>query len=285
MFNKIFGKKSDSIIEEQIKDQGFEISTCPETCDACITNFPKSLKFEEDEPLYNSTKPFGLHLLISTGKTDWPHDATGTPNTLSNAIADWASKKKSKLGNIKVTVSSLGSDELLIDDEYINGKMGDVLIMPYFLWIKKVKIEDVAEIFDKLNQYLENHTPVDDIEIPNCSIDNNSSYIFLCSHKTRDKKCGITAPIMKKEMDLYLRELELYRDFGDNRPNGVQVAFLNHIGGHKFAANVIIYNKESMKNIWLALCRPNNVKPIIDECVLQNRVFPNKVRIVQNFNW
>ena len=53
--------------------------------------------------------------------------------------------------------------------------------------------------------------------------------------------------IMKREIDNYLQELDLIRNFGDYRPNGIQTEFINHIGGHKYAANVIIYLKTGEK--------------------------------------
>ncbi|KAI5953261.1 hypothetical protein KGF54_002632 [Candida jiufengensis] len=292
---------SSTSIDQHIIDSGFEISDCSETCEDCTFHYPKSLKFEENEPLWHSTKPFGLHLNISTGKTDWPHDATGLKGTLSNKIANWASEKsgKTSIGNIKVTCSSLGNDELLIDDEYIQQKKGDVLILPYFLWIKGIYIDEVDEIFNKLlniidennlynkqtNQQQELKFETIKQQIPTIIEDENKAYVLFCSHKTRDKRCGITAPIMKKEMDLYLREVGLYRDFGDLTPGGVKIAFINHIGGHKFAANVIIYLKNTGQNIWLGLCKPNNVKPIVDQCIIgEGKVWPVKVRILQKFN-
>ncbi|KAI5959620.1 uncharacterized protein KGF55_005264 [Candida pseudojiufengensis] len=308
--NKELKEKS---IDEQIIQSGFEISDCSEICDDCTISYPKSLKFEETEPLWNSTKPFGLHLIISTGKSDWPHDATGIEGTLSNKISNWASEEsgKTSIGNIKVTCSSLSNDNLIIDDDYINQKKGDVLIMPYFLWLRGIKLDEVDEKFNILlsifnehnlkNKELEKEKGEDNGDIvnnrkdlkfeyiksklPTIEEDINLSYIFFCSHKTRDKRCGITAPIMKKEMDLYLRDIGYYRDYGDQTPNGISVAFINHIGGHKFAANVIIYIKSTGQNIWLGLCKPNNCKPIIDQCILEKgKVWPNKVRILQKFD-
>ncbi|KAI3405643.2 hypothetical protein KGF56_001661 [Candida oxycetoniae] len=279
-------------ITQQIEGKGFEISTCSETCDNCTATFPKSIKYEESEPLWHSTKPYGLHLNIATGKTDWPHDATGTVGTLSNAIANWASQhaNMTKLGNIKVSCCSLGGDLLFTDDEYAKEQKGDILILPHFLWLRGVSISQVDEVFTTLLDLLVREPKPATIEelqtaIPQLSIDENRAYVFFCSHRTRDKRCGITAPIMKKELDLVLREKELYRDYGDKTPGGVQAAFVNHVGGHKFVANVIIYLKPNGKNIWLGLCKPNNVRQIVDECILAGgKVWPDKVRLVQKFN-
>lgn len=292
ILNKFFGKSGQQSTEEQIKHLGFEISTCPETCDDCTSKFPKSLSFEESDKLWQSTKPYGLHLNVSTGRTDWPHDATGTSGTLSHAVASWASKHgDTPIGTIKVTCSSFASDEMFTDEDYITEQTGDVLVLPYFLWIKGLKVSEVDKVLTKLVSILSStdhdKLQVSDIQaqIPQIIPDVNKAYILLCSHRTRDKRCGITAPIMKREMEMYLRELDLYRDMCDTSPGGVNVGFINHIGGHKYAANVIIYLKLSGRNIWLALCKPNNVRPIIDECILHGgKVWPDKVRLVQKFN-
>jgi Sucrase/ferredoxin-like len=67
--------------------------------------------------------------------------------------------------------------------------------------------------------------------------------ILLCSHKTRDARCGQSAPLLRKEFERHLRPLGLLRDLHDERPGGVGIYFINHVGGHKFAANVIIYRR------------------------------------------
>lgn len=67
--------------------------------------------------------------------------------------------------------------------------------------------------------------------------------ILLCSHKTRDARCGQSAPLLRKEFERHLRPLGLLRDLHDERTGGVGIYFINHVGGHKFAANVIIYRR------------------------------------------
>lgn len=65
--------------------------------------------------------------------------------------------------------------------------------------------------------------------------------ILLCSQKTRDARCGQSAPLLLKEFERHLRPLGLHRDLHDERPGGVGIYFISHVGGHKFSANVIIY--------------------------------------------
>lgn len=68
----------------------------------------------------------------------------------------------------------------------------------------------------------------------------------MCSQKTRDARCGQSAPLLRKEFERLLRPLGLYRDLHDERPGGVGIYFISHVGGHKFSANVMIYRHSSV---------------------------------------
>ena len=67
--------------------------------------------------------------------------------------------------------------------------------------------------------------------------------ILLCSQKTRDARCGQSAPLLRKELERHLRPLGLHRDLDDERPGGVGVYFISHVGGHKYSANVMVYRR------------------------------------------
>lgn len=77
--------------------------------------------------------------------------------------------------------------------------------------------------------------------------------ILLCSQKTRDARCGQSAPLLRKEFERHLAPLGLCRDLHDERPGGVGIYFISHVGGHKFSANVMIYRSSS------AIDRPNQL--------------------------
>ena len=65
----------------------------------------------------------------------------------------------------------------------------------------------------------------------------------MCSQKTRDARCGQSAPLLRKEFERHLRPLGLYRDLHDERPGGVGIYFISHVGGHKYSANVMVYRR------------------------------------------
>lgn len=70
--------------------------------------------------------------------------------------------------------------------------------------------------------------------------------ILMCSQKTRDARCGQSAPLLRKEFERLLRPMGLYRDLHDERPGGVGIYFISHVGGHKFSANVMVYRHSSV---------------------------------------
>jgi hypothetical protein len=77
--------------------------------------------------------------------------------------------------------------------------------------------------------------------------------ILMCSQKTRDARCGQSAPLLRREFERLLRPMGLYRDLHDERPGGVGIYFISHVGGHKFSANVMVYRHSS------AIQRPSPV--------------------------
>lgn len=117
--------------------------------------------------------------------------------------------------------------------------------------------------------------------------------ILLCSHKTRDARCGQSAPLLRKEFERHLRPLGLYRDLDDERPGGVGIYFISHVGGHKFSANCMIYRRsdaagasavestegdkgteslEAAQCIWLARVRPEDCENIVRYTILQGKL-------------
>jgi len=60
------------------------------------------------------------------------------------------------------------------------------------------------------------------------------SHIFVCAHGSRDVRCGVCGPVL---MDKLNEEIEL-RGFKDQ----ISVVACSHVGGHKYAGNVIVFS-------------------------------------------
>lgn len=60
------------------------------------------------------------------------------------------------------------------------------------------------------------------------------SYVFVCAHNSRDKRCGVCGPVLiekfKEEVDVRGLKDEVF------------VSACSHVGGHKYAGNLIIYS-------------------------------------------
>lgn len=119
--------------------------------------------------------------------------------------------------------------------------------------------------------------------------------VLICGHMDRDKRCGIYGPILLEQFNKYLP------------PTANPTATLvSHIGGHRFAGNVIIYippdflptlghfspssgnivNKEKNpvphklagSGIWYGRVEPESVEQIVNETILEGRIIGNHFR-------
>lgn len=119
--------------------------------------------------------------------------------------------------------------------------------------------------------------------------------VLICGHMGRDKRCGIYGPILLEQFNKHLP------------PTANPTATLvSHIGGHRFAGNVIIYippdfppalgrfapssgdmvNKEKNlvphklagSGIWYGRVEPESVEQIVNETILGGRIVGNHFR-------
>lgn len=290
----------------------FTVADCsPSDCDSCSEKYPSSLSIDNSAPLWGSVKPWRHHILCATGKTDWIRDVTEERDSLAQAIERsrnlWATPKE----NAVILSSSLAPPE-----EYFEWQGPDstrpsrALILPEFVFLETITPDsagnDIAQVMKTFSESRhemsinEKDTSAKKEKIPTISrslLDQLTvlpsltrvtpakelAFVLLCSHRTRDKRCAITSKILQKTFYTHLSELDLYRDASDDRPGGVKVVCVSHVGGHKYAANVIIYTK-SGHAIWLARVKPEHIKPIIDNCILKGTVFPELLRGAFNSN-
>ncbi|KAM1323554.1 hypothetical protein TB2_044786 [Malus domestica] len=86
------------------------------------------------------------------------------------------------------------------------------------------------------------------------------SHVFVCAHGSRDNRCGVCGPVL---IDKFKEEAELR-----GLTNQVFVAACSHIGGHKYAGNLIIYSLGSDGSIsghWYGYVTPDDVPELLDQ--------------------
>jgi (2Fe-2S) ferredoxin len=132
--------------------------------------------------------------------------------------------------------------------------------------------------------------------------------VLICGHSSRDLRCGKYGPVLKSEFETALRRAGLQVEKGPiviPAPGSEQTSLLeskepikktarvaetSHIGGHKWAGNVILYippgskTKEGASHplaacgIWYGRVGPEHVEGIVEETVLGGRVIEELFR-------
>ncbi|KAL2075832.1 hypothetical protein VTL71DRAFT_775 [Oculimacula yallundae] len=225
---------------------------CDHDCSSCHVKYPKGFKIEEDDELYGKVNGWNTHILVATGKTDWVRDVADEKGSLMEAIEK---KADVKISNGKLMLSASNIPTPSHSSDY--AQPTTVLLLPAFIIIENVTPKSVNTLISEyINKAPTNLTPLGPVSIPTSLPDPlpsaeqltsrpspHRALILLCSQKTRDARCGQSAPLLRKEMERHLRTCGLYRDLDDERPGGVGIYFISHVGGHKYSANVMIYRK------------------------------------------
>ena len=124
--------------------------------------------------------------------------------------------------------------------------------------------------------------------------------ILICGHNSRDTRCGILGPLLETEFKKHISDpsnlprihtsdddeigTQQHIQKNSNQPHAT-VALISHIGGHKFAGNVVIYfprtwrgvggrERSSLagKGVWYGRVEPRHVWGIVEETVKGGRV-------------
>lgn len=249
------------------EDEG--VDSCTGCSDPCSEHkeYPSYLSIEKDFPILGSVKPYGRHVIIATGSSDWPKKIEQTEGTFAYSLSEASHKNKSNPWKNLVTNSSLVSTYSTIPDAC------DVMILPDNIIVSNVT-SDKADDFYSL--FLATPLPTEPMDIDLASkneklgdmqIHKNpyKTMLLLCSHKKRDKRCGITAPILAQEFDHVLREKDISE-------HDVAVIMVSHIGGHKIAGNVICYTNEGTRGVWYGRVKTCHCRPIVEETIINGKV-------------
>ncbi|KAF2642760.1 hypothetical protein P280DRAFT_468075 [Massarina eburnea CBS 473.64] len=235
---------------------------CSHDCSSCTIKYPSKFSIDETEELYGHIKGWSTHLVVATGKTDWVRDVADEPGSIMEAVDKGAVKPSN--GKLMLSAS-----DMPVPDH--SDHSTTVLLLPSFQFIDHVT---PANTPDLIRNYVDKG-PTNTSPLPRLPSENPADassepasselsmpqtisapalqarpcphkyLIFLCSQKTRDARCGQSAPLLRREFERHLRPMGLYRDLHDERPGGVGIYFISHVGGHKFSANVMIYRKAS----------------------------------------
>ena len=131
--------------------------------------------------------------------------------------------------------------------------------------------------------------------------------ILICSHGGRDNRCGVLGPTLHEQFrsllqKSYQTELPVAEETNMHQldVNKVNIGMISHVGGHKWAGNVIVYLPANWRisnsrssvgddglgklsplagtGIWYGRVEPRHVEGIIEETLLKGAVIQDLFR-------
>ncbi|ETN36615.1 uncharacterized protein HMPREF1541_08893 [Cyphellophora europaea CBS 101466] len=276
---------------------------------------PSGLDIDHKTPITNNIAPYTSHLLVSTGQSDWAsriEDESTPPHSqpwgnLVGALKAAFGRNgqyHSRTSNVLVTTSSLPAARSS-GRTVLAFPTGEEITLPPSPSIQSSNTDD--EPLSALLAYLARATHTTGSHGPPPpplhSVPITHPTILICSHNSRDTRCGVLGPLLVSEFKRLLPpSLQL------DAEQGTRVAGISHIGGHKWAGNVIVYiprgwslrrraivdgeeasasleedraahggpsGKESPlagKGVWYGRVEPRHVEGIINETILGGKV-------------
>lgn len=129
---------------------------------------------------------------------------------------------------------------------------GDVLIFPDMIRYRRLTHFDV-------DTFVEEVLVKDGEWLPGTPEALRGFYVFVCAHGTRDRRCGVCGPAV---IARFKEGIELHGLQGK-----VSVSACSHIGGHKYAGNVIIFGshvKGEVTGHWYGYVTPEDVPVLLE---------------------
>ncbi|KAI8950256.1 Sucrase/ferredoxin-like-domain-containing protein [Xylaria longipes] len=232
-------------------DPAVDGADCTHDCESCHVSYPRGFKTETSDLLYGHVKGWSTHVIVATCKSDWVRDVEDEKGSVMEAFGKAANPAN---GRLMLSASNMPTPSHTPD----YSEPTKAILLPAFTLIENITPAAVPLLISEyINHAPTSKSPLGPITLPRslplpglpdaqqllarpCP---HRALILLCSHKTRDARCGQSAPILRKELERHLRPLGLFRDLDDERPGGVGVYFINHVGGHKYSANMMVYRR------------------------------------------
>ncbi|RMZ67103.1 hypothetical protein GMOD_00000981 [Pyrenophora seminiperda CCB06] len=264
-------------------------ATCPSPKCECATT-PPDLDIDRKTPLLNTMAPYSEQVIFCTGKEDWVSNIEQEEGETGNfvkglkGVIGKGSPAFDPFTNVLITASSLPKSD--------HPGATTALLFPSFKRIPNIPhipeaFSNFATAYLKAKRLHPMHDALSTSQKAALSRDESKASalpraeaittptILICGHGGRDKRCGILGPLLQSS----------FRHEFQRRGIQADVGLISHIGGHKYAGNVILYLPPSMQGnalkgsgIWYGRVGPENVEGVVEETVVRGRVIMELLR-------
>ncbi|EME47262.1 hypothetical protein DOTSEDRAFT_69267 [Dothistroma septosporum NZE10] len=294
------------------------VESCPSPTCSCREP-PAGLDIEREQNISGSMATYAEQILISTGRNDWTskiedEEEAVLVRQLKKHLTR-GGKYVDPYHNVMITNSSFPPTAKRSHVDCSNAaqfgspsnpKTGDsaettasAFLLPSFRYIPSISTNDNdIEFFirafmlpEKLHKSYSNLSQDQrdsllrqpDYQKQFASRPVNEIVVLVCGHGGRDERCGKLGPILIEEFEEKLQAqniaiLKAPEEMEHNKMTA-RVGSISHIGGHKWAGNVIIYippsfkgNALAGKGIWYGRVGPEHVEGIVEETVMEGKV-------------
>ncbi|CAK8533762.1 unnamed protein product [Lathyrus sativus] len=207
------------------------------------------------ETLAGTVQPYDRHVFLCyKNHRVWPPrvEASNDDPLVKRVATAFKARKNDIVVKTNITVCEAREEDGFSD--------GDLLIFPEMVKYRGLKESNVDSFFDDVMVGCKSWGD----GVQNAVA---GSYIFVCAHGSRDVRCGVCGPVL---IDKLNEEIQL-RGLKDQ----ISVMACSHIGGHKYAGNLITFSPGPDGKImghWYGYVTPNDVPALLDQHIAKGEV-------------
>ena len=282
-----------------------ECAVCDSPC-SVHPSYPAHLKIEQGD-MRGSVKRHRRHILVAQGRSysRWPEEVTDQSDAYVTLLSALIRDREAAIG-YRVRVSEA---DYAVDDEQQGEDRADLYVFPDMLhfpavsraalpdWVDGLLVRDrgamtfkqphaaAADRVQQAEQAAEQRAGEADgaAAMPDVDFECRAvagCALLICAHKQRDKRCGVTGPILAKqiqqesadrrEAEEREADMQAQQRIRDGLPPltsvpsssllPIRTMLISHIGGHKYAGNVIAYPA----GVWYGRVTPCHVHLLLD---------------------
>ncbi|KAF6841651.1 Altered inheritance of mitochondria protein 32 [Colletotrichum plurivorum] len=297
---------------------------------AATPEMPEGLPIDHKSPLNGVVSAYAEQVLVCTGKDDWVsriEEEDGGDNLAADLkeLFGRGGTYSDPWHNISVLNASFPSSvpqqrsELQTTSAYLVPSFKYVPFLPRVSFDSVRALAEGYLLPEKLHPMNDGLSPVHRDRLTRKEAyrallygvrDVEDVLVLICGHGGRDMRCGVIGPVLRDEFERSLEAegvvvqrgaVEVDEGEGEKiaapaeaekeeKKVSARVGLISHIGGHKFAGNVIVYVPPGLKTaagekhplagkgIWYGRVEPKHVEGIVRETVLGGRVIQDMFR-------